>query len=98
MIEIIVLVLLTIHIGKVAARKGLKPGTWRWYTVLSWIAGEIVGALLGAMMFGTDMISIMLMGIVGAVTGYFILKAALNKIPDNIDDDINRIGTNDLRP
>jgi hypothetical protein len=40
----------------------------------------------------------MLMGIAGAIGGYFIIKHQLNKIPDNVDDDINKITVNDLSP
>lgn len=99
MIEIIVLVFLTIHMGKIAARKGLKPGTWRLYTVLSWLGGEIVGVIIGLFIFDkANIISLMLMGIAGALGGYFIIKSALDKKPDNMDDDINRIGVDDLRP
>jgi hypothetical protein len=98
MIEIIVLIFLAIHIGKIAARKGLKPGTWRLYCVLCWLAGEFAGAIAGAMIFGQDLISMMLMGLGGAIGGYLILKNNLDKKPDSIDDDINKIGSNDLRP
>ncbi len=99
MIEIIVLVFLTIHMGKIAAKKGLKPGTWKLYTVLCWLGGEIVGVMAGVLLFDQDnLISIMLMGLGGALGGYFILKSSLDKKPDNMDDDINKIGVDDLRP
>ncbi len=99
MIEIIVLVFICIHIGKLAKKKGLKQKTWVIYTVLSWIAGEIVGVIAGLMFFErTNLFSIMLCGIAGAFSGYLILKHQLNKIPDDIDDDINSIGVNDLYP
>jgi phage shock protein PspC (stress-responsive transcriptional regulator) len=99
MLEIIALILLTRHIGGVATRKGLKPGTWKLYTVLSWFAGEIVGVVAGLVIFEQDnLVSLMLMGIAGALGGYFILKAVLDKKPDDVEDDINRIGVDDLRP
>ncbi len=47
MLEIIALIFLTKEIGKIAAGKGLKPGVWKLYTVLAWIAGEFVGAVIG---------------------------------------------------
>ena len=99
MLEIIALILLTRHIGSVATKKGLKPGAWKWYTVLSWFIGEIVGVVAGLFIFEQDnIVSLMLMGIAGALGGYFILKSVLDKKPDNFDDDINRIGVDDLRP
>ncbi|MBK7433081.1 MAG: hypothetical protein IPI66_03700 [Chitinophagaceae bacterium] len=99
MLEIIALIFLTRQIGTIAMRKGLKPGTWKLYTVLSWFAGEIVGLFVGFMLFGSDnLISILLVAIGGALGGYFILKSTLDKKPDAIDDDINSIGVNDLRP
>jgi len=93
MLEIIALIFLTKEIGKIATAKGLKPGTWKLYTVLAWIAGEFVGAIIGVLIFGTDnFFSIALVAIAGAVTGYVVLKANLSKKPDLLDDDINQIG------
>ncbi len=99
MIEIIVLVFLCINMGKLAQSKGLKRKTWIIYTILSWIAGEIIGVFAGFVIFEkTNIVSIMLMGLAGAIGGYFIIKHQLNKLPDSVDDDINRIGVNDLYP
>ena len=99
MIEIVILVFLAIKIGKLAKKKGLKRNTWILYTVLSWIGGEIIGVIAGFAIFDkTNIISIMLMGIAGAIGGYFIIKHQLDKIPDNVDDDIDRITVKDLSP
>jgi hypothetical protein len=99
MIEIVILVFLAIKIGKTAKKKGLKQSTWVIYTVLSWIGGEFIGIIAGLAMFDkSNLVSIMLMGLAGAIGGYFIIKHQLDKLPDNADDDINRIGTSDLYP
>lgn len=99
MIEIVILVFLAIKIGKMAKKKGLKQSAWVIYTVLSWIAGEIIGVIAGFAIFDkTNIVSIMLMGLAGAIGGYFIIKNQLDKIPDDIDEDINRITVNDLSP
>ena len=94
MLEIIALIFLTREIGRLAERKGLKPITWKIYTVLAWIASEFIGMVIGIMVFGTDnLVSVFLVGITFAITSYFILKAQLNKLPDHsYDDDINNIG------
>jgi len=94
MIEIIVLIFLTREIGKLAFNKGLKPLTWKIYTVVSWIVTEIIGFMLGLMIFRKDnLISVMLVGLTFAITSYFIIKAQLNKLPDqDLDDDINNFG------
>ena len=94
MLEIIALIFLTKHIGRIAADKGLKPGIWKLYTVLAWIAGEFLGAVVGVLIFGTDNIfSVILVAFAGAVTGYFIIKANLSKRPD-VFDEIDQIGDN----
>ncbi|HEY8687761.1 MAG TPA: hypothetical protein VIM07_00890 [Chitinophagaceae bacterium] len=93
MLEIIALIFLAKEIGKIAATKGLKSSTWKLYFVLAWIAGEFVGAIIGVLIFGTNnIISVELVAVAGAVTGYVILKANLKKKPDLLDDDINQIG------
>jgi hypothetical protein len=95
MLEIIALIFLTKQMGNIALDKGLKPGLWKLYTVLAWIAGEFVGVIIGLMIFSVDnLISIELIGITGAVTGYFIIKSILSKKPDNMQDDIDQIGHN----
>ena len=95
MLEIIILIFLTKEIGKLAHHKGLKPGTWKIYTVAGWILSEIIGIVIGAMTFGKDnLFSIVMVGLAFAITSYFIIKAQLNKLPDYFDDDINNIGNN----
>lgn len=95
MLEIIALIFLTRKIGKIAEDKGLKPGTWKLYTVLAWIAGEFIGAVIGALIFGPEnIVSIILLAIAGAVTGYFLVRNTLSKKPD-VFDDIDQIGRND---
>ncbi len=98
MLEIIALVFLTKNIGALAEKKGLKPGTWKLYTVLCWFGAEILGAVIGVALLGGDnLIAGVLLGIACAIGSFFILKANLNKRPD-VDDDINRIGVSDLYP
>lgn len=99
MLEIIALILLTKRIGVLAEQKGLKPGTWKLYTVLVWLGSEIVGVLLGIILFGQENILMAgLMGLGFAIASFFILRANLNKKPDSMDEDINRIGVKDLYP
>jgi hypothetical protein len=93
MLEIIALIFLTKEIGKIAVSKGLKPGTWKLYTVLAWIAGEFVGAVIGVLIFGTNNIfSVILVAVAGAITGYLFIKNILSKKPDTMQDDIDNIG------
>lgn len=94
MLDLIVLIFLTREIGRLAARKGLKPLTWRIYNVTGWLFFEIIGLVLGIWIFGKDnLISINLFGFMFAITSYFIIRGQLNKLPDqDIDDEINNIG------
>jgi len=95
MLEIIALIFLTRQIGRIAHDKGLKSSTWKLYTVLAWFAGEILGAVIGLMIFGPNNIfSVLLVALAGAITGYYILKLNLDKRQDiTLDDDINQIGS-----
>ena len=94
MLEIIALIFLTRDIGKIAASKGLKPITWKIYTVLAWIIFEIWGFIIALMIFDkTNLFSIIMVGLMFAVSSYFLIKARLNKIPDNrLDNDIENLG------
>ncbi|MDQ6901741.1 MAG: hypothetical protein M3139_01870 [Bacteroidota bacterium] len=87
---------MTREIGRLAFRKGLKPLTWKIYNVLGWLGAELIGILIGAVIFGLDnLISVQLIAFAFAITSYFIIKAQLNKLEDqSFDDDINRIGDN----
>ncbi|MEO6289679.1 MAG: hypothetical protein ABIO76_07160 [Ginsengibacter sp.] len=94
MLDLILLFFLTREIGRLAYKKGLKPLTWKIYNVLGWLGAELVGIIIGVMIFGLDnLISVQLIAFAFAITSYFIIKAQLSKLPDqDIDDDINRIG------
>lgn len=94
MLDLIILYFLTKEIGKIAAQKGLKPITWKIYTIVAWIASELVGLVFGIMIFGVNnLISIILVGFTFAITSYFLIRAQLNRLPDkSLDDDINNIG------
>ena len=90
--DVIVLIFAAIAIGKLAVRKGLKKRQWIWYTIAGWVFSEILGILVGMMIFTIDNIfSIGMVGIAFAVTSYFIIRAQLEKLPD-ADDDIDQIG------
>ena len=91
MLEIILLISLTKKIGFLAAAKGLKPGTWKLYTVLAWFGSEIAGGVIGAILF-EETIIFYLLAIACAVGSYFLIKAHLNKLPDQTDNWIDQIG------
>lgn len=94
MIEIIALVILVIHMGKVAERKKQPKVKWQVLTVVGWLVAEAIGVMFGLLFFGTgNLIGLMLLGLVSAVGGYLIVKAQLDKYPDNIDKDIDHIGS-----
>ena len=96
MIDIIALIYLCRKIGKLAQRKGLKPGQWKFITVITWIVFEIAGVIICFMLFGfnkDNILGFMAFAVVCAFGGYLIVKANLDKRPDPVDeDDINNLG------
>ena len=99
MLEIIALVLLSKNNGKLAVTKGLKSGIWILYTVLSWIGFEFAGAIMGVLLFGQqNLLPAYFIALASAVLGYFFVRSILQKKPDTTDDDIDKIGVNDLYP
>lgn len=99
MLEIIAIIFLSKKNGKLAEQKGLKSGTWIFYSVLCWIAFEIVGVVVGILSFGEEnIIPTYLFALGLGVSSYFFIRSILQKKPDPIDEDINRIGVRDLYP
>ena len=99
MIELIALYFLCKFNGRLAARKGLKPLTWRLYTIFAWLVAEFLGVILGLMLFGKDDLGpLMAIGLVSAFGGYLFIRYILDKKTDAIGDDVSRAGIDDLRP
>jgi hypothetical protein len=99
MLEIIALILITKHIGKLALQKGLKPLPWKVYTIVCWIIFEIIGLAFGMFILGQEgLMPLMLLGLTSAFGGFLLVRAILQKQPDSNNEDIDRIGTDDLRP
>ncbi len=100
MLEIICLIYLTRKIGELAVRKGLPPTKWKWITVGLWFLFEFIGAIIGIILFGTDnFFGLSLFMVACAFGGYLLVRYILEKKPDDtIDDEINRIGVDSLRP
>ncbi|MEQ1554362.1 MAG: hypothetical protein ABL929_09305 [Ferruginibacter sp.] len=81
--DILILVFLVIKIGKLALQKGLNTKKWKWNLILAWIAGELIGMLIGVAFFGKENIfSCVLLAWGFALTAYFMLLNYLNKLPD----------------
>ncbi len=99
MIEIIALFFLCKKNAELAIAKGLKPGTWKLYTVLAWIVAEFMGVALGMAMFDTkNLFAILGVGLFSAFGGYLFIRAMLEKMPNTLDEEVNKIGVDDLRP
>ncbi len=95
MLEIIALIFLCRNIGELAYRKGEPTGKWKLFVVLAWIGFEIVGAVIGAMLFGQgNIIGLLLFMLVCAFGGYLVVRSILMRMPDDIDSDIDNIGSN----
>ncbi len=93
MLEILALIWLSRDIGRLAESKGLKRSTWIIYLIGGWIITEIIGCIVGYMIFGqNNMVSIVLVGIAFAFTSYFGIRSILSKFPDSWEDDINNLG------
>ena len=85
MLEIILLIFLCKKIGDLAIQKGESPVRWKWYTVLNWILFEILGSIVGVMMFGFDMsnmVGLMAFALASAFGGYLLVRKKLETKPD----------------
>jgi len=94
MLEIFALIFLTRKIGALAIRKGLKPRSWKAYTIIAWIAAEFLGIMMGQAFFGNDnLLGLFLFALVCAFGSYLLIDYVLQQKPDVHDDDIKNIGT-----
>lgn len=83
MIEIIALFFLTRHIGQLATQKGVPPLKWKILTIVLWIAFEFLGVIFGVAIFGPhNIVSILLVAIGFAITGYYLVRRHLDNMPD----------------
>lgn len=93
MLEIIALYFLCKKVGETAIQKGEKPGKWKIITVAAWFAAELLGFILGVTLLGSEnIIGLILLGLISAVGGYLIVKAQLDKLPDDFGRDVDNIG------
>ena len=104
MIEVIALIFLCKKIGLLAVQKGLKPGLWKFYTVMAWLLAEMFGVMLSVAIFASEqsvrdnIVAAMALALVSAFGGYLFIKSVLDKKPDYYHDDIGNIGIDDLKP
>lgn len=101
MLDIIALFFLCRMNGKLASKKGLKSLHWKLYTILAWVIAEFIGLILGVAILGFAkevFFNLLFIGIASAFGGYLIVRAILEKKPDALDDEINTIGVDDLKP
>ncbi len=110
-IEIIALIFLCKKNGDLALQKGLKPRTWKIYTVVAWIMAELIGCVAGMIMFAdmakldmklmsqSTMIAISSVSLFAAFGGYLFVRHTLeSKQDDELDKDVNHVGVDDLAP
>jgi hypothetical protein len=106
-IEIIALVFLCKKNGELALQKGLKPRSWKLYTIAAWIVAEFFGCILGVLMFGqtdlkkmsqTDIFQVSMVALFCAFGGYLFVRYNLERRPDYFEEDINHVGVDDLQP
>lgn len=100
MLEIFILISLSRNMGALAQQKGLSASRWKRYTVLTWIALEILGFIPAFLFFNGSFLALTLFGYGLATIGYFSLRMNLKKRPDAnaMHEWINEIGTDSKEP
>lgn len=88
MLEIIVVFLLARRIGNIAEKKGHKKRPNIIFFVVMWIAGEIIGGLLGAFLAKGHLFTTYAMALLGAVVGAIIAFRVVNALDDRSDSNI----------
>jgi len=84
MIEILVLLLLTKELGKIAEKKGYKPKKYKGLTIALWFSSEVVFAVVGILL--TEVIlAIYFFALVGAVIGAIISIVIVNNLKSLVE-------------
>src|SRR5512140_1455265 len=78
MIELLVLLFLTGHVGRIVTPKGRSAGGFKFLTILLWFGGEAAGAVFGRIFVGRETVDIYGPALVGACLGA-VLAVALAK-------------------
>jgi hypothetical protein len=112
LIEIIALIFLCKKNGELAVQKGLKPKTWKIYTVVAWIMAEFTGCIFAVLLFiepgqlnikdmpQSTIAAVSLVSLFAAFGGYLFVRYTLEKKPSGglLDKDVNRVSVDDLAP
>ena len=83
MLEIIVVIFMVRSIGKIVHEKGGKAWGYQLLLIVLWLLGELIGAIIGALVVGGDNILVMwIFALVGALAGAKIaFEMAKNATP-----------------
>jgi positive regulator of sigma E activity len=82
MLEIIGIYFASRTIGELASSKGYSSGLYRFLTFLFWFVFEVVGAVIGLLLFGNEGFLFYIFALVGAVCGFLLLKTIVNRLPN----------------
>ncbi|MBX2889050.1 MAG: hypothetical protein KF829_10430 [Ferruginibacter sp.] len=83
MIEIIALFFLLRDLGNLANKKGQPQTRWIILGLVNWVFAEMMGIIIGLMIFSVNnLISVLIMGLMGGFAGYHLTRIRLNKFPD----------------
>ena len=86
MLEIILLIFLTRKVGEIVEEKGRRSGWYKVLTVVLWIGGEVIGAIIGLVVAeatGSGQPVMYLCALVGAAIGAalaFIIAKSLSPV------------------
>ena len=100
MIEIIALIFIAKYIGKLAIQKGLKVINWKIYTIACWFIFEFFGVVIGILVLkSVDLFALEFLGLASGFGGFLFIRSILQSKPDiNSNEDVNRVGVDDLKP
>lgn len=94
MLEILVLIFLCKNNASIVKKRGGTPWVYVMLTILLWIGFELIGAFIGAMLFGDELVVYLFAlvgGVCGAVISYLLaknVKPNKSEITDVLDSEI----------
>ena len=88
MLEILIIIMLSRRIGAIAKKRGHRSRPNIIFFIVMWIAGEFIGAMIGAFLAKGQIWTSYIMALLGAAIGAMIAFRVVSRLEDKSDPNL----------